>query len=96
MIFRVMLRPRPAARSRRLGGQAGDAERVKGQLKLARDAVVADGLKEQVQDAEAFGNEERSQTGAKRATARWTWAADTVSRWAAASSSRSSTMRCSS
>jgi hypothetical protein len=44
---------------RSLVRQAGDAERIERELELARGTVVADGLKEQVQDAEALRDEQQ-------------------------------------
>jgi hypothetical protein len=78
----------------RFSRQAGDAQWVEPQLKLARGTVVADRLEEQVQDAEAFGDELQVPDRIEERDGAWRWAADGVSRWTAVSSSRSSAMRC--
>jgi hypothetical protein len=73
-----------------LGRQARDAERIEREFELACGTVINDGLEEQVQDAEPLGDEELVPDRSNSATARWIAAADTVWRWTAASSSRSS------
>jgi hypothetical protein len=60
---------RPPDRGR-LSRQARDAERVEAQLELACGTVVADRLEEQVQDAEAFRDEQQIPDRIESATAR--------------------------
>ena len=88
--------PRLAADHGRLGSQAGDAERIERELELAPGAVIADGLEEQVQDAETFRDEQQVPVWIEEGNRALDLGCGHGLALRAASSSRSSAMRCSS